>query len=275
MAVLKRKPLILPTKKSEIPTSISQYSVFIYGQQKIGKTSLTSKFPKALHFFFEPSGTDYELFEVAPKNWDEFLQYISLLEKQEEAGELQFETFILDVVDLAYEMCLKHHSGLQGLDYPPKNDFGQTWKEIKDGFRAALIRLARIGGIVCVSHHKEVVIETRGGIEYSMMKPSAPNGCVDVLSKWADLTAYYRVAEGGGRELCITPSDEYEAGNRMESRFKYKKTKTQVTAIPMGESSDESFENFMLAFNNELLAPKIVDSAENKPKIKLKAKGTK
>lgn len=259
--------LSLPTQKSELPTTISQYSVFIYGHQKIGKTSFTTQFPNALHFFFEPSGTDYELYEVAPKNWKEFLNYISLLEKAFEDGEMEFETFILDVVDLAYEQCLKHYSGMQGLEYPPQGDFGQTWKEIKDGFRAAMLRLARLGGLVCISHVKEHSAETRSGMSYSVMKPSAMNGCNDVLSKWADLTGYYRSADNGGRELMITPTSEYEAGNRMEKRFKFTDG-TQMDKIPMGSSAEDAYVNFMQAFNNQYEAP-IVEAEADKPKKKL------
>ena len=267
-AQMARRDLALPTQKTQLPTDMSEYTAFIYGHQKIGKTSLTAEFPEALHFFFEPSGKDYELYAVEPETWADFKGYIELLKKAKAEGELQFKTFVLDVVDLAYEKCLLHICGLQGLTYPPMNDFGRTWREIKDEFRNTMIDLARLGGIVCVSHAKEVDIETRGGAKYTVVQPSAPKGCVEVLSKWADLTGYYRSSEDGGRELCITPTPEYEAGNRMESRFKYKDG-SQIKAIPMGDSSKEAYENFLSAFRNELEAPKDDGEASEPTKNRL------
>lgn len=261
--------LSLPTEKKGLPTDISQYKLFVYGSQKIGKTSFTAQFPNALHFFFEPSGTDYELFCVEPQNWEQFVGYIELLEEKKVAGTLEFKTFIIDVVDLAYEACLKFVCGKQGLDYPPMNDFGQTWSAIKKEFREVMIRLARLGGIVCVSHAKDKDIETRKGSKYTVTAPTASNGCVEVLSKWCDLTALYRSSGDDSRELCITPSSEYEAGNRMESRFKHPDG-SQIERIPMGASSKEAFANFMKAFRNEL--PKQDAPAKEAKKIPVPVK---
>lgn len=254
--------MVLPTKKTELPSDLSSYTSFIFGHQKIGKTSFTAQFPDALHFFFEPSGTDYELYAVEPANWDEFIGYIDTLEAEKMLGTLKFKTFILDVVDLAYDMCLAHVCGKQGLDYPPLNDFGKTWKEIKTEFRDTMLRLARLGGIVVVSHVKETKIELRDGSEYTVYQPSCAKGCSEVLSKWADLTGYYRVGDNGERELCITPTSEYEAGNRMERRFKFTDG-TQMHAIPMGSSATEAFGNFMKAFRNEMVRK--VDASQQEP----------
>lgn len=263
--------LSLPTQRKGVPTEIGEYTLFIYGHQKIGKTSFTAQFPKALHFFFEPSGTDYEIFAVEPANWKQFTDYLILLEREKTAGTLQYTTFIIDVVDLAYDMCLKHVCGLQGLLYPPTNDFGKTWKEIKETFRDVMIRLARLGGVVAVSHAKEVVVETRGGDEYTVIQPSCAKGVGDVLSKWCDLTGYYRPSAHGGRELCITPTAEYEAGNRMERRFKYTDG-TQMESIDMGSSAAEGYANFMASFRNEMHRP--AGEAVEAPKVSEATKKT-
>lgn len=264
--------LSLPTERKGVPDGIGEYSLFIYGHQKIGKTSFTTQFDKALHFFFEPSGTDYEIFAVEPANWKQFKDYLILLERAKAAGTLEFKTFILDVVDLAYDMCLAHCCGLQGLTYPPTNDFGKTWKEIKTEFRDTMLRLARLGGVVCLSHAKEATIELRDGGEYTIYQPSCAKGVSEVLSKWADLTGYYRPNTTGGRELCITPTSEYEAGNRMERRFKFTDG-SQIERIDMGSSAVEGFANFMRAFRNELDRPKV--EAEEATQVSDKSPVTK
>lgn len=264
--------MVLPVAKTIPPKDISGYSIFLYGKQKTGKTSLTAQLPSTLHFFFEPSGTDYELFAVEPKNWDEFVGFIDTLEK----GEHEFKTFVLDVVDLAYEMCMTHLLTLQGMTKPSESPYGAIYGEVKTEFRKQMQRLAFLGGLVCVSHAKEKRIESRKG-DYDLIAPTAANGCTEIISKWADLTAYYAVDADGSRKLHISPSVEYEAGNRMETRFKNKSDGRPLEFIPMGRTSKEAFENFMKAFRNELevASPKEETSEEEvaqppKKKIGLK-----
>jgi hypothetical protein len=149
-------------------------------------------------------------------------------------------------------MCLKGICARIGVDDPGQaGDYGKTWRDVKDEFRNTMIRLARLGGLVCVSHAKEKRIESRKQ-DYDVITSTAPAGCIDTLSKFADLTAYYEVIEDGSRRLNITPSVEYEAGNRMETRFKDAETGKPLPYIPMGNSAVEAYELFMLAFNNEL-----------------------
>jgi len=145
-----------------------------------------------------------------------------------------------------------------------------------------MIRLARLGGIFVLSHVKETKIETRDGGEYTVFQPSCAKGAAEVLSKWADLTAFYRVADDGSRELCITPDIAFEAGNRMESRFKFTDG-TQISAIPMGSSAKEAHANFMAAFHNKMerkadaqpTTPKTSEGGNGKPakKLAIKPKG--
>jgi len=251
--------LKLPTSKTRAGQSLTDYAMFIYGEQKIGKTSLTTKFPDALHCFFEPSGTDYELHAIQPKGWAEFLAYLDLLEKEDH----DFDFFIIDVVDIAYDMCMlwtcQDMNG-PSCTYPPTTDFGKTWKAVKDNFRRTMDRLRRLGGIIFVSHQKVSTIKEKSGFEYQKVVPSAPAGCAEVLSKWCDLTGYYSF-DGTDRKLFITPEQGYEAGNRMSTRFNYTDG-TKMSSINMGNSEGEAFKNFVKAFGNKLEKPKT-----EKPKV--------
>lgn len=249
----------LPTARTELPTELSGYVIFIYGQQKIGKTSLTTKAPKTLHFFFEPSGKDYEIFARDINSWEEFVAYIDLLE----TGEHDFENFAIDIVDLCYEMCYKYICNKGGVEHPPANDFGAMWGDIKKEFRNQMIRLAKCGGVFLISHANVRDMKTRGEPEgYQYITPSISGAGAGVIGKWADLTGVYFIDDEGNRVLGITPTKEYEAGNRMEKRFKYTDG-TPMEKIPMGNSPDEAWGNFQKAFKNEFEAPK---KSKQKPK---------
>jgi hypothetical protein len=251
----KKEEFSLPSEKKKPAQNLSDYAILVYGQQKIGKTSLTSKFENALHFFFEPSGTDYELFAIEPASWGDFKKAVKALQTTEH----QFKNFVIDVVDLAYAMCLKEVSQkLNGTDYPPQGDYGKTWNAVKAEFRDTLIELRRLGGVILVSHALEEKVEVRGGRDYTIIKPSAPKQCYDVVSKWVDLTGFYHISDDGSRHLAITPDKLWDAGSRMETRFKYKDG-TPMPSIPMGTSANEAFKNFKLAFENSTEKPKVVE----------------
>lgn len=247
----------LPTKKTVPPTNIGAFNSYIYGLQKIGKTSFSMMFPNTLHFMFEPSGKAYSIHEVEPKNWMEFLAYISELEKAKLAGSLTFETFALDTVDLLYGMCSDYVCQAIGVEHPTDaNDFGKTWQKVESTFREAMVRLIRVGGVVALSHETEKEIETRAGNKYQSIVPSAPKKCHLVLSKLFDVTGNYYVNAKGKRVLRITPSNEVEAGNRMGREHFHYPDGTPIIEIPMGNSPEESYENYSKAFANKLDRPK-------------------
>ncbi len=50
---LEAEKFILPTQRSQIAESLEDYSMLIYGQKKIGKTTLLAEFLEAFFLMFE------------------------------------------------------------------------------------------------------------------------------------------------------------------------------------------------------------------------------
>jgi len=279
MASVKKPVVELPTSRTVPPSDVGSFAYFLYGQQKIGKTSFSTYFELALHFMFEPSGKAYELYEVQPTTWAEFVAYIELLEKHKKAGSLTYKTFIIDTVDLLYQLCSVHVCSLVGVEHPnDAKDFGKTWTKIEVTFRDAIIRLASLGGFVAISHEVEKEVETRSGRAYQTVIPSAPKKCIQVLAKFCDMTANYHVNDNGERMLRVQSSPDVEAGNRIDTdkapRFRWKGTSNKIIDIPMGTSPEEAYSNFVRAFNNELEAKEpstTVNKPSDKPAIKKKS----
>ena len=253
----------LPTQGNVPPIDLEAFSYYIYGQHKIGKTSFTSMFRDAFHLFYEPGGKDYKniLFRE-PKNWTEFMQYVVLLEDQKRLGTLPFKTVILDPVDLCYRDCLVHFSRQAcGKDYPPMNDFGKTWNLIGDQFRDAIYRLAKVSGVVFVSHAKEQTITKSDDTSYEMIRPTSANKCHEILSKFCDMTGYFHMNTDNKRVLRILPDMHMESGNRFENHFRYAGTTKPMHEILMGESKQDAYLNFLKAFNNQ-----VVEGTKEEPK---------
>jgi hypothetical protein len=266
-AVVKKVKVSLPTKRTVPPTNINAYTWYIYGLQKIGKTSLSMQFPDCLHIFFEPSGKDYSLFEVHPDSWEEFRAYIDLCKEKKKEGTLEFKTFSIDTVDLCWEMCCKFIATKNGVDTVADMQWGTGWNAAKDEFRGAMIDLAKLGGLVALSHETSTQVEKKTGEKYTFVSPSLQNAANQVLAKFFDITGYYRTDDRGGRELLVQSSPDAECGNRLNDHFKYTNG-SKMKSIPMGDTPEEAYSNIQKAFDNKFSN---IPIEEPKPKtLKLK-----
>lgn len=250
----------LPTERTKPVEGIQNYAIYVYGKGGIGKTSFTAQFPNALHLFYEPSGDALSLYAREPKNWEELLAYIDLLETQKEEGTLKFETVIIDVVDIAFKQCIKYVCEPMGVDWPP-SDYGKTWNRCGDEFREAIYRLKRIVGVVLVSHATEKNIERLDGIKFDTVIPTITNTGHQVLSKFCGLQACYRMLSTGERVLTIEPNNICESKNRITGHFQYTDGK-RIHNISMGASEMEAWKNFNDAYDNKLIAPKTQEESE-------------
>ena len=253
--------MILPSEKSSPKKEMDAFTFYIYGYQKIGKTSFTSMFFDACHIFYEPSGEDYSLYSFEPQTWDHFKAFIVKCEREKALGKLRYKNFTVDVVDLCYSQCLKYICAKGGHEYPP-SDYGKTYDKIKTEFRSWIYRLSRIGGVIFISHAKETEIERADGNKYSVVIPTCSGQCHEILSKFCTMTGYYHVLPDNSRVLGTIPNNVYEAGNRFRNHFMYKDVGEKISLIPMGTSEQEAYRNFQLAYDNLLPKP-TEDAIEN------------
>ena len=272
------KPIVaLPITKNAPPKNIEDYCYYIYGQQKIGKTSFTTAFPDTLHFMFEPGGRPYEIFQITPEelsSWAHVVAYIDELYKQKQEGTLAFKTIAIDTVDLMWQLCQDNCCAAIGVKHPHEaNDFGQTYDIIKKTFRNEVVRLSSLGcGVIFLTHEVDKEVETRSGNKYQQIVPSSQKQCNLILGKFCDLTGNYFVTDRGERKLLIRPNSDAEAGNRIKGRFLYTDG-TPMQEVPMGASEAEAFNNFRDAFNNKFTKPVPKETQVNKTTLTIKKQG--
>lgn len=274
--IKKKYKMELPTKSSGIPQEVNAYTYFIYGVQKIGKTSFTTQFPSCLHIMFEPSGRAYDLFEVQPNCWEEFIALIESIEEARDNETLDFKTFALDTVDLCYDMCATFVCKQDGVEHLSDGAFGSLYQRAEVEFRKSVERLAKCGGFIALSHNKEKEVPSRNGTTYTTMGPSAQKKANLVLAKFCDLTGYYHNDDNGNAVLQVGTSVDVESGNRMKPFFKFTDG-TPMQEIQMGSSEEEAYANFNKAFRNEFVRPKPVEQkpAVVKPAVKSAPKALK
>jgi hypothetical protein len=266
---LRAPELTLPTKKSVPSDSLWDYLILVYGEKKIGKTSMFAHAGNAFFSMFEPGGRALEIYQRPVGRWRDFQKYISLLEKDSEENEEEgFNPVVIDTTDVAYDMCLDHVCQRMGIDHPTDAGYGKGWHAVKREFVKQIARLGATGkGVAFISHSAEREVRTRRGGTYDKVMPTMSNQARDVMEALVDIWVSYEYI-GNDRWLRILGDDHVSAGHRLEKRFRYVDG-SPVRFIPGGTSAEETWENFQRAFDNDL-DPSIVPQRRTKKKVRRK-----
>lgn len=240
--------IVLPQEKNKPPTSLSAYSILLYGAKKIGKTSLCAQFPNALFLSCEPGTTALEVYSQQIETWETFLGTLEALEE----GKHTFQTIIVDTVDMAFNQCMDYVCQKAGVVHPhDANDYGKTWKAVTDEFLKVFLRLIRLPyGLIVTSHDVEKEVEQRDGTKIDRVQPTMSKQAMGVVEAQVDIIANYAFY-GRHRVLHLAGSEEMVAGSRVDTHFRTT-TGERIKAIAMGNSSVESYQALNKAFSNQL-----------------------
>ncbi len=229
----------LPTKRTEIEKDLSKYIIFLYGREKIGKTSLAAQFPDALFLMLEPGGKSLELYRNEINNWSEFLEVIKLIK-----ASTKFKTIVIDTVDFAFKYCSDYMCKKLAIQHPSDEDWGKGWGMIRDEFALTMSTLGKLGrGIIFISHADEKEVKRLKG-EAVQISPTLPKQGRKVIEPMVDIWGYYGY-EGNVRFLQIKGNEEVNAGCRLTQNF------IDIDKIWMGSSPSNAYENFIRAFSNK------------------------
>lgn len=240
--------LILPKDVSTPSERLGDYSVLLYGLEKVGKTTLAARFPKALFLMFEPGGKALSIYQMAMTNWPTFKKTLKLLEKDR-----RFNTIVVDTVDIAFKMCERTTCRKMGIEHPSDEDWGKGWNAIRDEFTERMALLLSLGkGVVLISHASEKEIKKRDGDKYHVISPTMAGQAKSVIQPMVDIWCYYTI-EKGRRVLVVRGDDHVMAGVRPENAFMH--NGKPLTQIDMGASADEAYKNFTDAFANRYVPP--------------------
>lgn len=251
----------LPDKLSVPAKDLTAYTLLIYGEKKIGKTSLAAHFPGALFLMFEPGGKALEIYQRPVNSWLEFVAYVDLLEK-----DTRFQTIVIDTVDIAYRQCFEAMCRKMAIQHPSdENDFGKSWGVIEVEFGKQMARLAHSKGVLLLSHASVSEIKSRTGESFQYLEPSMPKQAMRYVTGVVDVWAYYGYL-GKERRLLIQGDEFLGAGNRLQETGKFCTPDGKaIVSIPMGTSSTQAYRNLIAAFDGkqktvgeDMLSPSII-----------------
>jgi hypothetical protein len=213
---------LLSLEPTRISRNLKGKYMLMYGEPKVGKTTLLSKLPKSLILAFEPGTNALNNAYVQPiLRWADFKMVLKQLKLP--ALQEKFEFIGIDTADIAYEFCEKFICTQNSVDNISEIPYGKGYSLCKKEFSDSLRELAQLGyGICFISHATEKTFKNEKGEDYIRIVPAMPSRPYDIINKMVDIIGYIRDVrepETGmyKKYLFLRGDDRFLAG----SRFKY------------------------------------------------------
>ena len=228
-------------KPHEVSRDLSGYSVLLYGTPKSGKTTIASKFPKALVFAFEKGYSAIPGIMAMPVNsWREFRSYLVDL-KDEDTKEM-YKTIVIDTADIAYDYCCEYICNQEGKDNTADIPYGKGYQLVMREFDKCIRKILQMDyGLVLISHAQDVTLKDEQGVEYQQMMPTLDKRGRLVCERTCDIIGLTRpVKQEDGRtvtKMFLRETPRYVAG----SRFRY-----------TPDVIDLSYDNLVKAINDAI-----------------------
>ena len=232
---------------------------------KTGKTTIASKFPKALLLAFETGYLAIPGIMAQPINkWSEFKQVIKQL-KDEKAHE-QFSNIIVDTADIAYDLCEKYICNQAGVSAINELPYGQGWSKASKEFDECLRAIPQMGyGLVLISHSQDKTFKDEDGNEYNQIVPTLANRPRLIVDRMSDIIGYaHPVQEEDGTThtvLYMRGTPRFIAG----SRFKYTPDKIEFTYDNLVNAISEAIDKQAEEDNGKFITDKRTTAYEVEP----------
>jgi hypothetical protein len=240
--------LEFPTKPNKPSGKLSESVIMLYGEKKVGKTSLAAQFSKAmLHLMCEPQARELPIFQVPCPGYEHVRDWIEKLLSEKH----KFDAVSVDPLPLYYMLSMEYTGRVKGFEHPhDEKDFGKSWGLVYKDFSTPLLQLLHSGlGVVFHAHETEEEIETREGRTYTIRRPDGMKGVKTFTDANVENIWYYH-KRGSKRFLQIRGDDFAFACCSFTDKF-MTPDGDQVFAVPMGKSAEEGYKNLVRAFNNK------------------------
>lgn len=200
----------LPFKPTPKIASLSQASILIYGQSKIGKSTWASNAPTPLFLDCEGGLKFLETYEYPIYTWDDILEAVHLLSHDKH----NFETVVIDSIDKAYEKCTDYICNKLKIKHPADLSFGKAYKQISKEIMDVVTELALLpSGLIMISHSKHGEITSRRTEKtYHLAMPTLAQSISEQIQQFVDFIFYcdFRKNKNGEWERIIVTKNTGE-----------------------------------------------------------------
>jgi hypothetical protein len=216
---------LLPTTKTPPKDSLADLIMLVYGQTKIGKTTLCSQAEGALFLATEPGLNALDVYQVPILTWEDLLNACAEISE----GNHPFKTVVIDTIDNAYKFCTDSYKFCTDyvlkkfkIEHESDLGYGKGYALINNEFQRVLTKLAFLPcGLFLISHAKETEMDSRTG-KYTRVVPTLPDKARKIVLGMADMVLFCDLevqtgddgAQSIRRVIRTKPSLYYEAGDR-------------------------------------------------------------
>jgi hypothetical protein len=193
----------------------SPYVLMLYGQSKIGLSSIAAQFPAALFLDINDNIDQLDVKALKINSWEEFLDRAMEISK----GKYDQQTIVVSHVDglweLAQDFVVENFNKLNGANVKALADASYSlWKEALKLFEAKLAKLSSLGNLVLLSHE---VVEARNynGAERSFIQANLERYVQSKVTTMADAIGRVLLTESGARLVTFQPAPHQITGSRL------------------------------------------------------------
>jgi hypothetical protein len=192
---------------------------FIAGDFVVHNSTLCSQAPDALFLATEAGLNALEVYQIAIKNWEEFLAACHEVEGKKHG----FRTIIVDTLDNAFRMCSEFVCRKHKIEHESDLGYGKGFALVNTEFYRVLNKLSLLPyGLFLVAHSQEKEVDTRAG-KRTRIVPTLPDKARRLVLGMVDVILYCdvdTVMDASGkttaerRVMRTKPTETYEAGDR-------------------------------------------------------------
>ena len=214
--------MLLPKAKTPPKASLNDFTILLYGEPKVGKTTFCNAGGRTLFLATEDGQGGLDAYRVPVDSWETFLQALDELKQDG----LPYDKVCIDTIDNLYKFCAEWACKKLGVIHQSDAAYGKGADTINSEFLRQLTRLSLMPyGLWMISHATEKEIRPRAGASYTMISPSMPAAARRIVLGMADHILYaareYETDPKTGaviseqRVVHTQASNYFEAGGRI------------------------------------------------------------
>ncbi|MFH2108552.1 MAG: AAA family ATPase [Chrysiogenia bacterium] len=208
-------------EKKQVPIGEKNpHVILLYGQSKIGLSTIAAQFPAPLFLNINDDLEQIKTRSLKIGSWEEFLEHALEISKGKYAPQTIIVSHTDGLWDLAQDFVVESFNKLNGANVKALADASYSlWKEALKLFEAKLVKLSGLGNLVLLAHE---IVENRNfnGIERSIVQANLERQIGARVTNLADAVGRVLLVESGARLVTFQPAPHQITGSRLPELLK-------------------------------------------------------